>query len=92
MFNFFTSEENKRDSRYFISGTDYNHIKNVLRMNICDTCLISCGGRSDLCRIVGFTDTTVELEIIEENYNNAELPLAKYCRECRKTKQAQYYT
>lgn len=78
MFNFFTSEENKRDSRYFISGTDYNHIKNVLRMNICDTCLISCCGKSDLCRIVGFTDTTVELEIIEENYNNAELPLNIY--------------
>ncbi len=75
MFNFFTNEENRQNSHYFISGTDYNHIKNVLRMTADDTCLISCGGRSDLCRIVGFTDTTVELEILKENYKDTELPL-----------------
>ena len=78
MFNFFCSDENKQNSRYIINGADYNHIKNVLRMQVGDTCLVSCGGQSDLCQIDSFFEDAVCLEIIEENYNDTELPVKIY--------------
>ncbi|MBO5210877.1 MAG: 16S rRNA (uracil(1498)-N(3))-methyltransferase [Clostridia bacterium] len=78
MFNFFANENAKQNSQYIINGTDYNHIKNVLRMDIGDTCLISCGGKSDLCKITAFYEDAVSLEIIEENYNDTELPVKIY--------------
>lgn len=78
MFNFFAEENAKQNSKYIISGADYNHIKNVLRMGIGDTCLISCDGQSDLCRIDGFFEDAVSLEIVEENYNDTELPVKIY--------------
>ena len=78
MYNFFANESQRLDSRYLIEGADYNHIKNVLRMDIGDTCLISCGGKSDLCRIDGFLGDSISLEIIEENYNDTELPVKIY--------------
>jgi 16S rRNA (uracil1498-N3)-methyltransferase len=78
MFNFFADENAKQNSQYIINGADYNHIKNVLRMNIGDTCLISCGGKSDLCEITAFYEDTVCLDIIEENYNDTELPVKIY--------------
>lgn len=78
MFNFFADENNKRNSQYIIEGADYNHIKNVLRMEIGDTCLISCGGKSDLCRIDAFLGDAVSLEIIEEDYADTELPVKIY--------------
>ena len=78
MFNFFADENAKQNSQYIINGTDYNHIKNVLRMNIGDTCLISCGGKSDLCEIASFYEDAVCLNIIEEDYNDTELPVKIY--------------
>ncbi len=78
MFNFFANENAKQNSQYIISGADYNHIKNVLRMGIGDTCLISCGGKSDLCRITAFFEDAVCLEIVEEDYNDTELPVKIY--------------
>lgn len=78
MYNFFATQENKQNTHYIIDGTDYNHIKNVLRMDIGDTCLISCNGKSDLCRIDCFYDTAVSLEVLEENYNDTELPVKIY--------------
>ena len=78
MYNFFANESQKQASRYIIDGADYNHIKNVLRMNVGDVCLISCGGKSDLCRIDGFLGDSVSLEIVEENYNDTELPVKIY--------------
>lgn len=78
MFNFFSDIENKQNSHYIIDGTDYNHIKNVLRMEIGDTCLISCDGKSDLCRIDAFLGDTVSFEIIEEDYTDTELPVKIY--------------
>ena len=78
MFNFFADEMNRQNSHYIIDGADYNHIKNVLRMEIGDTCLISCDGKSDLCRIDAFIGDAVSLEIIEENYMDTELPVKIY--------------
>lgn len=78
MFNFFADENAKQNSQYIINGADYNHIKNVLRMAVGDTCLISCGGKSDLCEITAFYEDAVCLEVVQENYNDTELPVKIY--------------
>ncbi len=78
MFNFFADENKKQNSHYIIDGTDYNHIKNVLRMEVGDTCLVSASGKSDLCRIESFSDEAVCFEILEENYTDTELPVKIY--------------
>ncbi len=75
MFNFFADESNKTPNGYLIGGSDYNHIRNVLRMNTGDEFLVSCGGKSDLCSITAFEGEFVTVEIIEENYNNTSLPI-----------------
>lgn len=78
MFNFFADKENLLGNHYIIDGADYNHIKNVLRMDIGDTCLISCEGKSDLCRIAVFGADFVAFEILEEDYTDTELPVKIY--------------
>ncbi len=78
MHNFFVDESQKQNGRYIITGTDYNHIINVLRMNIGDSFLVSYDGQSDLCEIECFESETVTALIIEENYQNTELPLNIY--------------
>lgn len=75
MYNFFVENENKKDNFYFISGDDYNHIKNVLRMNIGEQFLVSCNGISDLCRLKSFENDIVVAEIVKENYQNTNLPI-----------------
>ena len=68
MFNFFVTENCRADGMYYISGTDYNHIKNVLRMHEGDTFLVSENGISSLCRLLSFENDSVIAGIIEENY------------------------
>lgn len=75
MYNFFVESEAKKDGRYFISGSDFNHIKNVLRMNVGDTLLVSCDNSSDLCKITDIESNTVIVEIVEKNYKNTNLPI-----------------
>ncbi len=78
MYNFFVNKENRNGDCYFISGTDFNHIKNVLRMNVGDTFLVSENGVSNLCEIDGFENDVVVAKIIEENYNDTNLPIKIY--------------
>lgn len=78
MFNFFVVKENCLDNRFYIGGGDYNHIKNVLRMQMGDTFLVSSDGVSNLCRLVGFENECAVAEIIEKNYNATELPIKIY--------------
>ena len=78
MHNFFVSKENKGNNCYFITGNDYNHIKNVLRMGMGDTFLVSCEGNSDLCTLDRFEGDTAVAIITEENYNNTELETEIY--------------
>lgn len=75
MYNFFVDNENKKDGRYFISGTDFNHIKNVLRMSIGEQFLVSCDDHSDLCEIESFETDTVVVKIIEQDYQSTNLPI-----------------
>lgn len=78
MFNFFCDNKSRQRDSYFITGADYNHIKNVLRMNIGDSFLVSCGDTSDLCEIISLDNDTVIAKIIEENYQNTNLPIKIY--------------
>lgn len=78
MHNFFVNENQKQGDRYFINGTDFNHIKNVLRMNIGDTFLVSEQGVSNLCEIESFENDSVIAKILEENYNDTSLPIKIY--------------
>ncbi len=77
MFNFFTDNERQGDY-YLISGSDYNHIKNVLRMDIGENLLVSSNSNSDLCEISEFQTDSVLVKVIKENYQNTELPLKIY--------------
>ena len=78
MFNFFANENQKHGDRYYIGGSDYNHIVNVLRMHNGDEFLVSCGGKSDLCVIENTDNETVTALITEENYNDTSLPIEIY--------------
>ena len=78
MFNFFCENKSREGDCYFITGADYNHIKNVLRMNIGDSFLVSCGDGSDLCEIECIENETITAKIIEENYQNTNLPIKIY--------------
>lgn len=78
MFNFFIEEGNRHGSRYMISGADYNHVKNVLRMKIGDEFLVSENGVSNLCRIESFEGECVIAEIIEEKYQDTSMPVKLY--------------
>ena len=78
MFNFFVDKTARTEDQYTIGGTDYNHIKNVLRMQPGDTFLVSCDGSSYLCRLNDFSDDSVIADILEENYQSTELPVRFY--------------
>ena len=75
MYNFFVNDDCRQRDRYVITGADHNHIKNVLRMKVGDTILISANGKSNLCEIEIIDNDEIVAPIIEEDYQNTELPL-----------------
>lgn len=75
MYNFFVNDDCRQGDRYVITGADHNHIKNVLRMKVGDTILISANGKSDLCEIEIIDNDEIVAPIIEADYQNTELPL-----------------
>lgn len=75
MYNFFATSENKKDNHYFITGDDYNHIKNVLRMTVGERFLVSCEDTSDLCEIESIENNTIIVKIVEKNYQSTNLPI-----------------
>lgn len=78
MFNFFVDASARAGSTFRIDGKDHNHICNVLRMQPGDTFLVSCEGASCLCRLACIETDAVIAEILEENYQNTELPVHFY--------------
>lgn len=78
MFNFFADESARQGGYFYISGSDYNHIRNVLRMKTGEEFLVSCGGISSLCRLNSFEGESAVAEIIEENYQSTDLPIKIY--------------
>ncbi len=78
MFNFFVGDECREGDCYNISGRDFNHIVNVLRMKVGDSFFVSCNGKSDLCVIKELYTDYLLAEIIQENYNDTTLPIKLY--------------
>ena len=78
MFNFFVEPEARQADAFSITGADYNHICNVLRMQVDDTFLVSSDGISYLCRLAEIQADAVIAEIVEEDYQNTELPVEFY--------------
>ncbi len=75
MFQFFVEPEQIESERVIITGSDVNHIKNVLRMKTGEQVRISdnCGG-DYLCEIIQITTEQIELEV-REICDNTELPV-----------------
>ena len=76
MYNFFITKENKIGDKVSIFGTDYNHIKNVLRMKEGDEFLVSLEHTSHLCTIESLTDTEIIAVITKENFQDTSLPVS----------------
>lgn len=75
MFNFFAKENADANGRFYITDTDLNHIKNVLRMREGDEFLVSFEGASHLCTLEELSETNATAKIITENYQSTELPV-----------------
>ena len=78
MFNFFAEKDARQGNCFYISGSDYNHIRNVLRMKVGEEFLVSSDGVSSLCRLDSFEGDSAVAEIIEENYQSTDLPVEIY--------------
>lgn len=78
MNNFFVDATARTGDYYYITGADYNHIANVLRMKDGDIFLVSDCGQSHLCVIESIDCEKVTAKIIEENYQNTQLPVKIY--------------
>jgi len=79
MYQFFVNPENICGNRIVIDGSDVNHIKNVLRMQVGEEIAVSNGidGKEYRCGIVSLGDTIeCELRFIKED--GVELPAKIY--------------
>ncbi len=76
MHRFFVSENQILEDSIVITGDDVNHIKNVLRMKIGETILISDGNDKEyVCSIAGIEDDRVAATIEDINGASRELPV-----------------
>ncbi len=74
MYQFFVRDENIDDEYIYITGSDVNHIKNVLRMKAGETVRISSEGGTDyLCEVESFPDDKVCLRITDRDVPTTEL-------------------
>jgi len=78
MYNFFIDENNFNSESPVISGADFNHVKNVLRLKVGDRFSVSFGGKSNLCEIIGFDLDKVLLKVVEKDFLDTSLPI-KIC-------------
>lgn len=75
MYHFFVEEEQVNGENAYISGSDVNHIVNVLRMKIGEELLISVKGDWDyLCKIEEIENDRVNLKVLE-SMEQRELPI-----------------
>lgn len=75
MYNFFIENFNINAKECLITGADFNHVKNVLRMKVGEELLVSDGKNSHLCRIESYSPSAVVLSVIEKNYADTSLPI-----------------
>ena len=75
MYRFFVSENQIGDDSITITGSDVNHIKNVLRMREGETILVSDGNDNEyICEITAL-DEEVTAKIVDMNIESRELPI-----------------
>lgn len=75
MYRFFVSENQIGEENVTITGSDVNHIKNVLRMKVGETILVSDGNDNEyMCEITELTDN-VTAKIVDMNKESRELPI-----------------
>ena len=76
MYHFFVSAEDISDSQVVITGNNFNHIKNVLRMKIGEKIVVNDGnGASYCCSIRIFTGDSVIADIEQGQLGSNELPV-----------------
>ncbi len=80
MYQFFVSPEQIQGTKAYITGNDFNHIKNVLRMKIGEEIALSNGVDQKEYRvgIVAYTEDTVECELRFIKEDGMELPAEIY--------------
>lgn len=80
MYQFFVSPEQIQGTKAYITGNDFNHIKNVLRMKIGEEIALSNGVDQKEYRvgIVAYTEDTVECELRFIKEDGMELPAKIY--------------
>lgn len=76
MYHFFVPAENISDSQVVITGGDFNHIKNVLRMKPNEKFIANDGnGASYFCSIREFVGDSVVADIEKGQLESSELPV-----------------
>ena len=74
MVRLFSAEENKTENGFVITGSDFNHIRNVLRMRIGEKIQVSTEtDRVYNCEIAAFCEDSAALAILSEEAAGTEL-------------------
>ena len=74
MSGFFVAPENVSEDTILISGSDVNHIKNVMRMKAGDVLNVSDGtGFTYACELLGFEEDGICLKILSREFSGSEL-------------------
>ncbi|RCW58262.1 16S rRNA (uracil(1498)-N(3))-methyltransferase [Halanaerobium sp. ST460_2HS_T2] len=73
MHRFFIDQSTEIERKVIISGNDYNHLKNSLRLNIGDRVILSDGNGFDMkAEIINFNDDGAELEVLTKEKSKVE--------------------
>ncbi len=77
MYRFFTDQSNISGNDIYITGSDYNHIRNVLRMKPGEVVSVSDGEteKEYRCHIEGFEEEKVHLRLDFIKEADVELPV-----------------
>lgn len=79
MYRFFVEKEQIGPEKVHITGSDVNHIKNVLRMKPGEQIRVSDGEAGDyLCEVTELSEMTVTAAILEKLSETTELPAKIY--------------
>lgn len=81
MQHFFVPPSQVEETEIKVTGSDVNHMKNVLRMRIGEEVTVSDGNNCRyLCRVKAYKDTAEEavLEVVRKQENDTELPSRIY--------------
>lgn len=73
MHRFFIDQSTEVNANVIISGNDYNHLKNSLRLNIGDRVILSDGNGFDMeAEIISYSDEGAELKILSREKSKVE--------------------